>query len=122
MLGREVDAREQGREGIDLFAAHDDRELVPVQHLRVERLGNGWVLAIVLRDDGHAAEHKHVKDAHAPAGARRAQAELAAQNLVVEPETTGWHRRREVGGVETKARGGPKLIKDAVAQPERVTA
>ena len=40
-------------------------------------LRDGRVLAVVLREHGHAAEHQHVIDAHAPAGAARAEAELA---------------------------------------------
>ena len=66
--------------------AHDDREFGPVQKLRLERLRDGRVFAIVLSDDRHAPQHEHVEDAHAPAGARGAEAELGAQHLRVPVE------------------------------------
>lgn len=53
--------------------------------LQVSRgyLSDRRVHPVVLCQDGHAAQHQHMEDAHAPASTTRAEAEGGVQNFIV---------------------------------------
>eukprot|EP00965_Chrysotila_dentata_P007351 238047-Pleurochrysis_carterae.AAC.4 len=84
-LGSPVRLREQcGQLGHLRVRRKDDADALPLDELRLERLRHARVLAVKLRDHGYAAEQRCVHRAHSPADARRGEAELGAEQLLVD--------------------------------------